>query len=444
MGLQLTSNDQVLALAPDSSSAAAGKKLANIKHWKSLGQNTGALWGECQGSALYQVRIDLSTLTITCSCPSRKLPCKHGLGLLLLAVDSPKAVPISEPPAWVATWLAKRAASSKPKEPKDSQKSSPAPPSASATKNAEKRWAHMMKGLDLLDLWLNDLIRNGLASVETQPASFWEEQRAAMVDAQLEGLGSRVLRLGEIPNSSADWPEKLLAALGKLALLSYAFRQIEQLEPSLQMDIRQLIGKPIKQEEVSALGETVTDDWLILGQRVDANEKVREQWTWMLGSQSGRTALVLQFAFGQTPFPEVFPPGARQRADLTFWPGAAPQRARLQARQGEIFPLQERFSCTDTIEDFFKQVASMLARQPWQERFLCTLRNATPICHDTGKQGKQWFIRDNSGFVLPLTKDEHWRLLALSGGYPVDFAGEWDGESLYPLGILVDTRYYLL
>ncbi len=86
----------------------------------------------------------------------------------------------------------------------------------------------------------------------------------------------------------------------------------------------------------------------------------------------------------------------------------------------------------------------MLARQPWQERFLCTLRNATPICHDTGKQGKQWFIRDSSGFVLPLTKDEHWRLLALSGGHPVDFAGEWDGESLYPLGILVDTRYYLL
>ncbi len=276
MGLPLTSNDQVLALAPDSSSAAAGKKLADTKHWKNLGQNTGALWGECQGSALYQVRVDLSTLTITCSCPSRKLPCKHGLGLLLLAVGSPKAAPISDPPAWVATWLTKRAASSKPKEPKDLQKSSTAPRSTSATKNAEKRQAHMMKGLDLLDLWLNDLIRNGLASVETQPASFWEEQRAAMVDAQLEGLGNRVLRLGEIPNSSADWPEKLLAALGKLALLSQAFRQSEQLEPSLQLDIRQLIGKPIKQEEVSAFGETVTDDWLILGQRVDANEKVRE------------------------------------------------------------------------------------------------------------------------------------------------------------------------
>jgi hypothetical protein len=29
-------------------------------------------------------------------------------------------------------------------------------------------------------------------------------------------------------------------------------------------------------------------------------------------------------------------------------------------------------------------VASILARQPWQERFLCTLRDAIPICHDKG------------------------------------------------------------
>ena len=444
MGLQLTSNDQVLTLAPDSSSAAAGKKLANAKNWQNQGQNADALWGECQGSALYQVRVDLSTLTITCSCPSRKLPCKHGLGLLLLAVSTPRSVPHSEPPEWVTSWLAKRAANSKRKASSEPQKPPASSSSAAILKNAEKRWAQTMKGLDLLDLWLNDLIRNGLASVESRPASFWEEQRAQMVDAQLEGLGNRVLRLGEIPNSSANWPDQLMAELGKLALLSHAFRHSEQLEPSLQMDIRQLVGKPIKQEEVSALGETVTDNWLILGQRVDAKEKVREQWTWLLGAQTRRTALVLQYAFGQTPFAEVFPLGSRQDADLTFWPGAAPQRARIEARHGEIFPLQDRLPGTNTIEEFLRQVASILARQPWQERFLCTLKDAIPVCHDKGKQGKQWYIRDSSGSVLPLTNDDHWRLLALSGGHPVDFAGEWDGESLYPLGVQVDTRYYLL
>ena len=201
-----------------------------------------------------------------------------------------------------------------------------------------------------------------------------------MVDAQVEGLGNRVLRMASIPNASPNWPDKLLAELGKLALLTHAFRHSEQLDPAFQMDIRQLVGKPIKQEEVSALGETVTDDWLILGQRVNADDKVREQWTWMKGTQTGRTALVLQFAFGQAPFPEVFPLGTRQTADLTFWPGAAPQRARIEARRGEITPLQERLPGTETIEDFFTQVATILVRQPWQERFLCILRDATPIC----------------------------------------------------------------
>src|SRR5260370_1702491 len=179
MGLQLSSNDQVLALAPDSSSAAAGKKLANAKHWKSLGQNSEALWGECQGSALYQVRIDLSTLTISCSCPSRKLPCKHGLGLLLLAVDAPQAVTKGEPPAWVTSWLTKRAAIGKRKETKETAKDRTIPPSAVTLKTAEKRRAQMKKGIDLLDPSVNDLIPHRLANGGVHPPAIWEQQRAA-------------------------------------------------------------------------------------------------------------------------------------------------------------------------------------------------------------------------------------------------------------------------
>ena len=61
--MNLTS-DQVLALAPDSSSANAGKKLANAKTWQDLGRTDVALWGKCQGSALYQVRVDLRDTSV--------------------------------------------------------------------------------------------------------------------------------------------------------------------------------------------------------------------------------------------------------------------------------------------------------------------------------------------------------------------------------------------
>src|SRR6266487_2270694 len=54
--------EQVTALAPDASSAAAAKKLATPAAWRGLGQSAAALWGECQGTALYQVRVALADL----------------------------------------------------------------------------------------------------------------------------------------------------------------------------------------------------------------------------------------------------------------------------------------------------------------------------------------------------------------------------------------------
>src|SRR6185312_249073 len=173
------SSDQVLALAPDAASAAAGRKLANTRHWKSLGRGAGAAWGECQGSALYQVRTELASLAVTCSCPSRKLPCKHGLGLLLLLAAGDREVPAADPPAWVVAWLAKRAAAAEathePQAPKPARKANGASegPSADQIKRQRQREALVASGLDSLDRWLNDLVRTGLAAVETQPATFW-------------------------------------------------------------------------------------------------------------------------------------------------------------------------------------------------------------------------------------------------------------------------------
>ncbi len=430
MSIALTS-DQVLALAPDASSASAGKKLGNTKTWKNLGQSSEALWGECQGSALYQVKVDLATFTTQCSCPSRKFPCKHSLGLLLLAATD--TLPAAEPPNWVAAWFAKRQATSTRKQTKDVQ------PTSESSQAAQQ--AMIAKGLDSLDLWLNDLVRNGLASVQTQPVSFWESQAAQMIDAQAPGIASRLRRMATIPNSSRDWPEKLLAQLGRLALLTHAYRRIEQLNPPLQENVRQMVGWTLNQEEVAARGETISDDWLILGQTFDDEERVRVQRTWMYGLQSERQALILQFSAAGAPFPEIFPLGSHQQANLLFWPSAYPQRARVAARRGEIAPLKDPLPGDEQTDAFLARAADALAHQPWMERFLCVLRNVVPICSAVNES---WYIRDARGDALPLAKGEHWQLLALSGGHPIDLASEWDGESLLPLGIMTGGAYYML
>lgn len=109
MSLNLT-EEQIIQLAPDAASVKAGKGLASPGKWVLLACSERAVWGHCQGSGKnpYQTAIDLNDIAFKCSCPSRKFPCKHGLGLLLLFASKPELFEQAEEPDWVATWLSKR------------------------------------------------------------------------------------------------------------------------------------------------------------------------------------------------------------------------------------------------------------------------------------------------------------------------------------------------
>jgi SWIM zinc finger len=440
--LQLTSK-QVLEMAPDPSSAANGKKLANTRHWKNLGQNTEAVWGECQGSALYQVRADTVTFSAKCTCPSHKFPCKHAIGLLLLATDAGN-VPNADPPDWVTEWLSRRKATAAHKaeehEKPDKPEKSPGQAPTDQEKRIQKRESLVLKGLDTLDLWMSDLVRNGLASVESQPATFWEHQAAQLVDAQASGIAGRVRRLSQIPGQQ-DWPDKLLGQLGRIALLSHAYRRAETLDPALREDIRQLVGWNVAKEDLAGAGEKITDEWNVVGQWEYEEDRLRVQHTWLLGTQSGRPALILQYSAMGRPYAETFLVGTKQVGDLYFYPGAAAIRGHLAERRGTSASITEIAPGAETIEEFLRQQSELLSRQPWQDAFLLVLREATPV--DNGAGGT-WFIRDRAGAALPLRKPGPWLLLALSGGAPLDFAGEWDGETVQPLSATVDGACHSL
>ncbi|MBU3871695.1 SWIM zinc finger domain-containing protein, partial [Streptomyces sp. 4503] len=103
--------ERVLALAPDATSRTAGGKLAAAGTWSGAGAHGEAVWGLCSGSGSkpYQTVVDLNGPGYRCSCPSRKFPCKHALGLLLLWTSGEGGVPGSgEPPEWAEQWLGDR------------------------------------------------------------------------------------------------------------------------------------------------------------------------------------------------------------------------------------------------------------------------------------------------------------------------------------------------
>ncbi|HEV8002019.1 MAG TPA: SWIM zinc finger family protein [Planctomycetaceae bacterium] len=429
--------DQIKQMAPDASAAAAGQKLASAGHWQVLGRDSEALWGLCKGSAVYQVRVDLSNLGYRCSCPSRKLPCKHVLGLLLLSATSAQSVAEAVPPEWVVDWMAKR----KEREQKKAEPSTEAKPvdEKAQKQRIEKREARIDEGLGRLDLWLKDLVRNGFAGLESKPPAFWHDQAKRLVDAQVPGLATRVQKIAEIPGSSTDWPSRLADSLGRLKLLIHAYQGIDRLAPDLQLEIRQTVGWTLGQSELDRDGEAVEDEWAVIGQWLDEDDRVRTQRSWLLGRDTRRRALVLQFSVGQQPFEESIIAGTQRRGTLVFYPGVSRQRAKFRSRSGSVGPVSGQWPGALSIDEFLGTVAELVARQPWLTAFGELLRDVTISRH-----ANEWYVCDRNRDAIPLLGNNHWKLLALSGADKVDLAGEWEGSHWRPLGVLARGKYTVL
>jgi len=432
--------EQILALAPDAASAKAGQGLAAARKWLKLGADEQTAWGLCQGSGKdpYQAQIDLTEPAFRCSCPSRKFPCKHGLGLFLLLASNAAAFKEKRRPDWVVEWMASRAKRAEQRAEKQARPEAgdKIVDEAAQAKRAASREAKVTAGLQELELWLRDIARGGLAAAQSQPPQFWERMAARLIDAQAPGVARLVREMAGVPASGEGWEGRLLERLSRLYLLIEGFKRIAELPEAMQADIRALIGWTQNQDELLRLDGT-RDRWLVLGQRVEEEDRLRVQRVWLWGERNGRAALVLHFAHGQQPLDASFVTGAAPEAELVFFPGAYPLRAIVKQRHGPPAP-PERISGYAKITDAHEAFTSAMAANPWLEKFPMPLLNVTPL-----RRGDAWFVRDVEGRALKLAPrfEFGWTMLALSGGRGIDVFGEWDGDHLWPLSASHENRF---
>ena len=439
--------EQILALAPDSGSIKRGKSLAIASKWPLLGRSNSAAWGECKGSGKnpYRTQIDLSDATtpaFRCSCPSRKFPCKHALGLFLLLVEQENAFQsVSDsdpPPEWVTEWLTKRSQSAAQKQEKP-QKSTV--DLAAQAKRAEQRTAKIDAGLTDFNQWLEDIMRQGLATLPHQPYSFWDQTAARLVDAQVPGLAGRVRKLVGIPHSGRGWPERMLKALGKIHLLVQGYQHRVSLPPPLQAEIRSQLGwSPTQAELRSRLEQSdplvscIEDHWYVFGQHITEEDNLKTQRVWLWGEVCQKLALILTFAHGRQPLDVSLVPGTCFQGRLMFYPGTGIQRAVVESRQDVNAPpafssLLSKVSYP-TIDRAIAHYADMLGQNPWGDRVPFSLGAAIPRYEE-----QQWWLMDSQQQVLPIIDrfSHGWTLLAMSGGNPCTVFGEWDGAEFLPL-----------
>lgn len=446
MALPTWTPEQVAALAPDANSHKAAEGLATPRKWVSLGQGAEFIWGECQGSGSkpYQTAVSLSDPAFHCSCPSRKFPCKHALALFLLFSRQPQQLPAAPLPDWVITWRDNRAArtakaAAKSSQPVTNATTNTAASTESQAKRAVKRAQTIASGLDELEQWLEDLIRRGLAAAQSQPYAYWQGMAAGLVDAQAPGLARQVRQMAGLANSGAGWEERLLQRLALLHLLVQGYRRLEALPPERQADIRAAVGWSIKQEEVLA-GTGTHARWLLIGRRIEEEEGLRVQRTWLWNPQANQPALILDFAYrGQTLDISLLP-GYEIEAELCFYPGFVPLRAICKTRSTPLRPFSH-LPGQATLATAVAQFNNMVAQNPWLEVVAFPLAQVVPVLDSSGS-----YLYDAAQNRLPIAPSftQSWELLALSGGYPVDLVAEWDGAAWLPLSVWADGRLALL
>jgi hypothetical protein len=423
--------EQALQYAPDDSSIKAAKKLAPAHQWQQLHvhlHNDGCvvLWGEIKGSAVYNSSILLGEkFNFSCSCPSFKRPCKHGLALLMCyAQQNSVFLQGKDIPEWLQKQLAKHDASTAKKQEKAAAPAKVVDEAAQA-KRIAAREKKVNAALNELQQWLNDLLRAGLGQAKNLSYNDFQRVKERLVDGQAAGLVSWVEDL-QSAFSHPDWQHRTTQHLGKLQLILSAYQGLNRLDPKLQADVRSLVGWNTPQEQVLAQAQA-TQTWMIMGSKELEgvnNLRYRRQWLWSLITQ--QAALVLQFAAGFQPLPPAWPATQVFDAEVGWYDSAWPQRIAIKSQT----PLSRLQTMPNigfaTIAQALQQQAQALAVNPFLAIFPMLLKNVVPQQHDG-----QWFIVDSQHNALPfLIQGDVWPLLALSGGYPIDVFGEWDGSVL--------------
>ena len=403
--LRLTA-EQVRTLAPDASAARSGESLGSPRRWTAAGRNDDAAWGLCQGSGSnpYQVAVDIAGPAYKCSCPSRKIPCKHALGLLFLVADG--GAPTASPPDWVKTWLDSRATRAVAAATR-AERTADVDPEARA-KRIATRERKVAAGIDELDRWLRDLMRRGLDSTRSEGYRFWDAMGARLVDAQAGGLGRSVRGLGSAANAGDAWPHLLLEGAGRLHLLSEAYRRSDELPEDLRADVRSLVGWNVKEDELDPTN-AVEDRWLVIGQRIDDRGDIVTARTFLLGETSGRIGLQLAFGVGAAPPTLLADAGQAFRAAATFYPSSTPLRVAARPPiepDGDVTALPGGMSLAAVVEEH----GVRLARNPFAGAWPVIIADVVPVLHSD-----RLLVRDGGGTALPIVSAEvSPRLLAAS------------------------------
>ena len=454
--------EQVLLLAPDRAAASAALVVAVPASWSAMGCDDGAVWGQFIASAAepYNVAVDMSaeqdSPAYRCSCPSRKIPCKHALGLLLLHAND--LIVGARRLPFAAEWLRRRGVGGTDPgvgshdgeitadvgavSPGASSKAS-APTALLGDPQRQKRQLEraerMRAGLVELDRWLADRIRSGLAAPELADIATWERAAQRLVDAQCGGLANRVKRVATKIGQNTRWHQDLLEEIALLHALAAGALRTSSLPINLADGIHAATGLTVAQADVLG-GVPSSGSWLIVGESRTREDRITVQRTWVCSPDTPTTwAMVLAFgAFGNEVTTQ-HAVGTCFTGDIHWYPGGIALRALVGHLSGGAVPSVLAPPAT-SIAQAVAVAGWALAHEPWLERYpMCVCAIPTAV------GGGRWVLADDSACLdLDPAFQRLAELVCVAGGLPIRVMGEHSSEGFLPLTVWSDNAVITL
>ena len=439
------SMDQVEALAPDAGTLNRAKKIAKPNKYSEIGANDRAIWAVALGSSNYDTFIDIQGPAYKCSCPVKKLPCKHAMGLMVLVAQEPTVAKNDTPPEDLTTWLNKRDGAAKAKADKvTGQVKDP----AAQAKRAQQRESNVDKGIEELKRFLEDSVRMGLAESSKRSQDVWDQMQKRLIDAQARGLSRMLDWIRREMGSGPNWTESVFRALLRMHALVSAYENREHLPAELVEDIRERIGWSKSKEQVMQT-PAVNGPWLVVNHGTRYESGLYTQTIWLLQQASGRMAKVLNFA---TDFNRDTLQGGYQSGtlidgnahDFSQW---SPQRVILQRESAFQFEEVQDWNwlrpfAAPNISQAIVELQKQRIHHPYQEAWPLLISNLRLVHKD-----EQLALVDEHNRLLLIEKGygRPWQLLSAMGKQTATvFMTSFDGQQVMPWAVLCNQQWFAI
>jgi len=484
---QTWTSQQIVGLSQNDYHVRSSRSLAVASRWKSLAIDDTYIWGTItlkntagtisiqatttnkttsatvakpvtgstktaanKSKQVIQTAIRLEDFQSSCTCVSHHSPCQHAMALLFMLDDvnysgnnifSAKSQP---------DWL-KEAFTDVPEQRFGDNNT--------AITNQElvtSKHEVIAQGLAELELWLSDLLRGGLNRFKDKPHDYTNAMSHRLIDSDLQALARDINKFALIPKQhmfkrhaaqSSNWPELLLAEIGRIYALIQAFKRLDDLPKAVQGDVYMALGWP----QVDATSQSISDNWYILGKAVEQQGKLKEQRTWLYGKQSHKLAFITRRYKANERLNQHLLTGTTLDAELQFYNSQHPLKAEVSNQatatvsSTEASPHLEFSSIAIAHEKFRKAKA----QNPWLRQFPMFLGNVAPS-REQSKIAKSkskvdtWTIHDQAGYQLPVVRNFKygWHLMALGLSDQLNFLAEWNGYDLKPVSLKQDEHMH--